>query len=235
MTPTTSADLRPRRPNAARRGARDALSLVPAIAPMGIALGVALAEMGAPPLVSWLGAPLLVAGSAQLALMDQLDAGATVLAATVAALLVNSRFLVYGAALADRFSRQPRWFRWLGAHYVVDQTYGLVAARIGDDDSDADFRRYYTTAGTLLCGVWTLSVGVGTLAGPVLPAGLPLEFVLPAMFLALVVPGLRHRSEVCAAAAGGSLALAGLPPTATLIAGLAAGTLVGAVLGEDQP
>lgn len=234
MIPTT-ADLRPSRTSAAHRGARDALSLVPGVVPMGIALGVALAEMGAPPLASWLGAPLLVAGSAQLALMDQLDAGASVATAAVAALLVNTRFLVYGAALADRFARQPRWFRWLGAHYVVDQTYGLVAARIGDDDSDADFRRYYTTAGTLLFAAWTLSVAVGTLAGPVLPAGLPLEFILPAMFLALVVPGLRHRSEVCAAVAGGSLALAGLAPTASLLAGLAAGALAGAVLGEDQP
>lgn len=234
MTPAT-ANLRPPRRDAARRGARDALSLVPAIVPMGIALGVALAEMGTPPLASWLGAPLLVAGSSQLALMGQLDAGAPVLAATVAALLVNSRFVVYGAALADRFSRQPRWFRWLGAHYVVDQTYGLVVARIGDGDSDADFRRYYATAGTLLCGVWTLSVGIGILAGPVLPAGLPLEFVLPAMFLALIVPGLRQRSEVWACAAGGSLALAGLSPTASLLAGVAAGALTGAVPGEDRP
>lgn len=224
----------PRTAHAACRGAHDAFSLVPAIAPMGIALGVALGEMGAPPLVSWLGAPLLVAGSAQLALMDQLDAGATVLAATLAALLVNSRFLVYGAALADRFSRQPRWFRWLGAHYVVDQTYGLVTGRIGDGDSDADFRRYFTTAGTLLCAVWTLSVGIGTVAGPVLPAGLPLEFVLPAMFLALIVPGLHHRSEVWAATAGGSLALAGLSPTASLFAGLAAGALLGVVSEEDE-
>lgn len=226
--------LRRARVGVMRSGARDALSLVPAIAPMGLALGVALVELGTPPLVSWLGAPMLVAGSSHLVLMSQLDTGATVLAAAVAAVLINSRFVVYGAALADRFSRQPRWFRWVGAHYVVDQTYGLVVARLGVDRSDDEFRHYFVTAGTLLFAVWTCSVGAGIIVGPVVPAELPLEFVLPAMFLALVVPGLRRRSEALAAIAGGSIALVGLSPTMTMLAGLTAGAAIGATSREDR-
>jgi predicted branched-subunit amino acid permease len=217
-----------------RHGARDALALTPAIAPMGLALGVALGELAAPPLLSWLSAPLLVAGSSQLVLLSQLDGGAGVLAATGAALLVNSRFVVYGAALAPRFSGQPRWFRRLGPHFIVDQTYGLVTARDTTDTSVHGFRRYFTTASVLLWLVWTVTVGAGLLLGTTLPESLPLEFVLPAMFVALVVPGLRSLPEALAAVAGAVLAIGGGGPTATLFTAVVAGAAIGARAGRER-
>lgn len=58
------------------RGARDAAETLPAIVPLGIALGAALADTGAPQWASWLTAPLRFAGAAQLALVAQLAGGA---------------------------------------------------------------------------------------------------------------------------------------------------------------
>lgn len=192
-----------------RRGLRAGLSLVPGIAPLGVALGVALGELPGAGLVAWLSAPLLTAGSSQLVLMTQLDHGAGALTAAAIAVLTNGRFVLYGAALADRFARQPTWFRWVGPHFVVDQTYGLASARIDDNEPPEVFRAFFATSGALLWTVWTLSVGAGMLAGPNLPQQLPLEFVLPAMFIGLVVPGLRTKLELAAVSFGAAVTLSG--------------------------
>jgi predicted branched-subunit amino acid permease len=229
--PRTRMRMPPLDPN----GALDALALAPAIAPMGLALGVALGELAAPALVAWLSAPLLVAGSSQLVLLSQLDGGANVLVATGAALLVNGRFIVYGASLAPRFSRQPSWFRRLGPHFIVDQTYGLVSAHCTADTRDHAFRRYFTTASVLLWLLWTLAVGAGLMLGTALPGALPLEFVLPSMFIALVVPGLRSRTEALAAIAGAVVAISRAGPMPTLLAAVVVGAAIGVRTSAGRP
>jgi predicted branched-subunit amino acid permease len=232
ITPTAIRS-EPRSPT--RRGLRDAAGLVPAVAPLGLALGAALAQSDAPPFVAWLTAPLMVAGAAQLVLITELDRGSAVLAAAAAALVLNSRFVVYGAALAHRFRQQPRWFELLGAHYVVDQTYGLVATRL-DGDGDVDsvaFRRYFTAMGTLLAAVWTVTVGLGVVAGPLLPPSAPLEFVLPATFVAMVVPQIADRRHVAVVIAAAAIALTGIAPTMALVGAAAIGSSIGALPRGD--
>lgn len=232
MTTTATRGDPPTRP-AVRHGVAAALSLVPAVAPLGFALGASLAATTAPRLVAWFTAPLMVAGSAQLVLVSQLDAGAPLFGAVAAALLLNGRFVVYGAALAPRFALQPWWFRLLGAHYVVDQTYGLVAAW-ADHQTDATwFRRFFTTSGTILWLTWTTSVGAGILAGPALPESVPVEIVLPVMFVALVVPQLTGRTELGAATAGATAAMCGLPPLPALLVGATAAGATG-LLGREE-
>jgi predicted branched-subunit amino acid permease len=193
-------------------------------------LGIALGETTSPHLVTWLSAPLLVAGSSQLVLFGQLDHGSAVIAAALAAIVLNARFVLYGAALAERFSGQPRWFRWLGPHFIVDQTFAMVVADVDGDASKDQFRRYFAAAGTLLWFAWTCSVGIGLLAGPIVPTGVPLEMVLPATFVALIVPGLTHRSEITAVVVGAGVGAAAAGPTTSL----AIAALLGAVIGATQ-
>ncbi|MGE3449597.1 MAG: AzlC family ABC transporter permease [Microbacteriaceae bacterium] len=204
-----------------RRGVRAGLSLVPGIGPLGVALGVALGDLSVDGTIAWLSAPLLTAGSSQLVLMGQLHHGAGPMAAAALAVLTNSRFVLYGAALADRFTGQPAWFRWLAPHFVVDQTYGLASSRLAADEPPAVFRSFFAVSGFLLWVIWSVSVGVGLLAGPILPAQLPLEFVLPAMFLGLIVPGLRTGREALAVVFGGALTLVGAGPLAVVAGALA--------------
>lgn len=228
-----------RDPSVSVRGLIAAVALVPGVVPLGVALGVAVGETAAHDLVAWSGGPLLVAGSAQLVLMSQLDGGSGVLAAAFAAVLVNARFVVYGAALARRFAAQPGWFRWLGPWFVVDQTYSIVATAEATGRLDArasadEFRRFYLAAALLLFAVWSASVGVGVVLGPVLPAWLPLEMVLSVMFVALVVPGLRVRSELAAAVIG-VVAATTLSSTFALVTAAVAGAVVaGTPAGRER-
>lgn len=210
---------------------RDASSLIPAVVPLGLAMGVALGDTAAPGVVAWFSSLTLMAGASQLALFTQLDAGASILVAVGVVIVINARFLVYGAVMAPHFRGQPRWFRALGAAFVVDQSYALTTARWPGGHSDrAGFRRYYLVLVAVLGLVWSASVGVGIAAGPILPAWLPLEVVVPAMFIAMIVPGMRRLTEVAAAVVGLAAAgfLVGLPPGAEIAAAAVGGALIGA-------
>jgi predicted branched-subunit amino acid permease len=215
-------------PTAGRRGLADAATMLLAIAPLGVALGATAGETDLPPLLVLLTAPLMVAGAAQLVLVAELDHGASAVTAAVAAILLNARFVVYGAALATRFRSQPRWFRLIAPHYVVDQTYAMVSRAVSRDASDRWFRRYLTSAGTVLWIGWTASFGIGIVAGPLLPSGLWLDAILPLTFAAMITPQLRQATHVAAVTAGGALVAIGWSTTGTIAAAAVVGGMLGA-------
>lgn len=199
---------------------------MPAI-PFGLVLGITIAETDVPNLTGFLTGALIFGGAAQFAAITLLAAGATGAAALVAALVVNSRHVMYSAALVPRFRTQPRWFRWLGPYFLVDQMFALVIVRRADDD--LHWRAYYLGAGLCFWIAWQLTMAVGLLAGPALPAGVQLEFAVPAMFIGLLVPGLTTRPGVVAAVTGAvTTAVFWEVPNR---GGMLIGALVGAVAG----
>ena len=80
-----------------------------------------------PAWIAWLSAPLVFAGAAQLAMIT-LAGTASLWAVITAVLVINTRHVMYSAALAPTFRRQPRWMRWVGPSFMVDQTFALAAA-----------------------------------------------------------------------------------------------------------
>jgi 4-azaleucine resistance transporter AzlC len=212
-----------------RSGLRDMAPITVAIAPFAMVLGVAIGASVVPDLVGAVMAPVLYAGSSNFAAIAVLDAGGTALTAALTAMVVNIRFMMYGAALADRFADQPRWFRWLGPWFIIDQLFALASAR--DEQDPAWFRGYWLSAAALIGAIFTVMVVVGILLGPVLPTGAGLQFTVPAMFLALLVGQLRDKPALVAAIAGaGVTALAlDLPHGLGLMAGAVAGAAAGAI------
>ncbi|HEX6256959.1 MAG TPA: AzlC family ABC transporter permease [Euzebyales bacterium] len=212
-----------------RAGLRDMAPMTVAIAPFAMVLGVAIGASVVPDLLGAVMAPVLYAGSANFAAIAVLDAGGTAFIAALTAIVVNIRFMMYGAALAGRFDDQPRWFRWLGPWFIIDQLFALASSR--DEQDPVWFRAYWLSAAALIGGIFTAMVVVGILLGPVLPTGAGLQFTVPAMFLALLVGQLRDRPALVAAIAGaGVTALAlDLPHGLGLMAGAVAGAAAGAI------
>ncbi len=179
---------------------RDALPVIVPAIPFGLIIGITVAETDVPNLAGFLTGSLIFGGAAQLVAITLLAAGATGAAALTAALVVNLRHVMYSGALVPRFRTQPRWFRWVGPYVLIDQVFALVSIR--SDDTDHEWRSYYLGAGGLLWVVWQTTMAVGILAGPALPAGVQLEFAVPAMFVGLLVPNLTRRPAVLAAVVG---------------------------------
>jgi branched chain amino acid efflux pump len=213
----------------ARRAVVDALPLfVPAV-PFGLVIGLAISESGINTMVGWSSSWIIFGGAAQLTLISLLGAGTAVAAAVTAGLVVNARHLMYSAALAPTFQRQPRWFRWLGPYVLIDQLFALASVRL-DDEPDV-FRTYFLAAGLTFWSMWQLTTAIGLVIGPVVPQSWNLEFAVPILFIGLLVLGIDRWPKAVAALVGAGVTYlsAGLPNRAGLIVGALVGILAGAM------
>ncbi|QJY47439.1 AzlC family ABC transporter permease [Pseudonocardia broussonetiae] len=221
-----------------RRGARDTVAVIVAYLPFGMAVGAALAHADVPPLVAWASSPLLFGGAGQLLAVQLLGAGAGAVVTVSAVLVVNARFLLYGAALAPHVADWPRRTRWAAAHLLADPVYALVAARFAGPAGSGpprERRAYYAGVGVTLWVVWSLVTGLGMLLAGALPAGLRLDDAAPLTFLLLLLPMLGTRAAVVAAASGGLAAAAvlALPLGLDVLVGAAAGVAAGALAARS--
>lgn len=206
-----------------RDGLRDALAVAPALLVFGATLGILIRSTSTGDGAGLLGAPLVYGGSAQLTATTLYARGAGLLVLLASAGAVNARLLLYSAALAHRFNGQPSWFRVAGPHVIIDQTY--LAAQARPDLVGRGFRCYWLSVGLGVMAVWTLAVGVGILAGPLLPPLPHLSLVGIALFLGMLVSRSRGRPARAAALTAGVVA----PIAAHLLFG--AGVIVGTVAG----
>ena len=80
-----------------------------------------------------------------------------------------------------------------------------------------------------LCVNWQIWTVAGVLLGASLPAWLQVDFVVPLIFLSLLVPTIEDRATGVTAAAAGAIAVVGvgLPYQLGLLAGALVGTAVG--------
>ena len=92
-------------------------------APFGLVIGVSAAQADIPTLAGWLTGPVIFSGSAQVATIQMLDAGAAAYAVIITALVINLRLLLYSAAIARYWRGTPLWWRLLGGYLLIDPTF----------------------------------------------------------------------------------------------------------------
>lgn len=224
----TSADVSGRPAIIDRRALADLLPVAVPAVPFGFVIGLAITESAMPAWIGWLTAPLVFAGAAQLAMIT-LAGSASVWAIITAVLVINTRHLMYSAALAPTFRAQPRWMRWFAPFLMVDQVFALSALQT--HRTPADFRRYYLTVAIALWLVWNTVVPLGMLIGPVAPETWRLDFAPPIMFAGLTMFAIRRVPAGVAALVGGfvSLICIGLRDRLGIVVGAVAGVLAGAI------
>lgn len=208
-----------------RRGIVGVAPLIPGVIPFGMVSGAAVVETGHG-LPEALGlSVVLFAGASQLAILDVLDQGAGVAVAVLSAWIINLRFLLYSTALAVHLDGLPVGRR-LGMGYVLtDQSYAVAGIGAEERRTVDTFWRYVGAAWTMWL-TWQVSTVAGVVIGDRVPEDVPLGFVVPLLFLSIVLPTLLDRPALVAAVVGGAGAVVG--------AELGAGDLslfVGALLG----
>jgi predicted branched-subunit amino acid permease len=209
-----------------RKLLRDALAIATAVAVIGASFGAIAITSGLP---WWLPSALsllVFAGGAQFLVVGVIAAGGGPIAAVLGALLLNSRLLPYGLAIADIIGR-GRLARLIGSQLVTDETVAFAIAQRDRERSRAAF----WLCGVLLFGCWNLGTVAGVLAGRAIgdPGAFGLDAAFPAALLALVLPRLRDAGTVLPALLGAAIALAAspfLPPGVPLLLALAGLVLV---------
>lgn len=213
------------------RTVRDTIPVALSIAPFGLVIGATAARTGVPAALNTGAAATVFSGAAHLAALTTLAAGAGVLTVLGTAALINARLLLYSASIEPRFRGQPRWFRWLGPALLIDQTFVMVLGR-DDLDDPVRFRHYWLVAGGVLMGAWVAMVGLGSVLGPLLPAGSPVDAAAVAVLAGMLAPRLKalRPALVAIVALVVAVAAAPLPGGVGVAAGIGAGLLVGALL-----
>jgi predicted branched-subunit amino acid permease len=217
----------------ARRGLNDGLTamlpLLLGIIPFGLILGVTAAGSRIGGVLGYLTSIIIFGGAAQLATVELIDQGAAAAVVVATGLVINSRHLMYSAALADAFQSFPRPWRIALPYLLTDQAFVLSVTH-WKTETDPFYRRWYFLGlGIGLWVPWQLAVAVGVLVGASIPESWSLDFAVPLVFLALLTASLRDRPSVAAAAVGGVVAVvaAGMPWNLGLIVATASGIVAG--------
>lgn len=210
-------------------GARAVLPLSIGVFPFGLAYGVAVVASSMDDLAGALASFLIIAGAAQLAMIDLIDDGAPWFVIVATALVINARFVMYSGALAPAFSEFPKRWRIPLAHVMTDQA---TIASLLHFQTERDPRRrlaFYVGAGGSFALSWVAGTLLGVLVGAAIPEELQVGFAVPLMFVALAVPTIRDRATSVAAVVGFSVTLMtrDAPLNTSLLIGAAAGIAFG--------
>ncbi len=217
-------------------GARAMLPWLAGVTPFGLVIGVAAGQASIATGAAWFTAPTIYGGSAQIAAIDMLHAGAATLPVVVTVLVINLRLVLYSAAMARHWRGTPLWWRLLAGYLLVDPSFvvGLDRYRAAERDPASADRRaghlHYLGGAALLWVGWMVAMAVGALAGATVPGWLHLELLVPLYLIGQILPSLRQRATRRAALVSAAVAVACL--TAPLHLGIAIGILAGLVAGS---
>ncbi|WP_333766668.1 AzlC family ABC transporter permease [Streptomyces sp. IBSBF 2435] len=190
------------------RVVRDALGVGVAVGLSGFAFGVTSAGAGLTVLQSCILSLLVFTGASQFALVGALGAGGSPYTAAAGALFLGARNAFYGLRLSQLL-RLPAVLRPLAAQWVIDESSAVALAQ----RDRASARLGFTVTGASLYVLWNLTTLLGALGASALgdPAAWGLDAAGPAVFLALLAPMVKGRTERAVAALAVALALTGLP------------------------
>ena len=209
-------------------GLRDVVPLVLSELPFGVVVGAAAVEAGVPAAAAVGASVLIYTGAAQLAAFDLLGREAPLAVVALTALVVNLRYLMYSASLAQYLRGLPRSGRFAFGYLLTDPVYALTVGEFADRDRTRA-AWYYAGAAVPMWFAYQGGTVLGVVLGTSLPSELNVGFATPLLFLALLVPTLEDHPSLAAAGVGGAVAVggAGLP----LELGLVVGSLVGVAAG----
>jgi len=147
--------------------------------------------------------------------------------------IVNLRHALYGASVAKYLSKLSSGWRALLAAQLTDESYATAIVHYRDDTrGDASTKHWYFLGSNLAMYIgWQIDTAVGYWLGNAFGdlSALGFDFVLPIVFIAILIPQLKSRSTLLAAIVAGGVAIfaIGLPNKLGLLVAIALGIIAG--------
>lgn len=178
-------------------GARVILPLMPGIAAFGMAFGAASVQKGFSLLEATLSSGLVFAGLAQMVALEGWTdhwSPATLLALGFLTFTVNMRHLLMAAAMRPWLAPLPAWQVYPALMLLADNNWAASLRYHAEGGRDAGF---FIGSGIVTWAVWVIA----TMAGHVIGGGIPdpkavgVDLVVPAFFVAMLLPNWKGRRE----------------------------------------
>lgn len=220
-----------------RAGMRDMADIAPGIFAWGLVTGVAMAGsgMGLPLAVAM--SLLVFAGSAQLATMPLIAAGAPLWVVWLTALCVNLRFVVFSATWARYLRPLPFAQRLRLAYFTADMNFVLFLRRYPEPVPAPGQVAYLWGTVPLNWGAWQLGSMLGIFGAHLVPAHWGLGFAGTLALLGLMCSLLGSRATWVAVVVSGAAAVAAfaLPLKLHIVVAIAAAVAAGVVMERLAP
>lgn len=156
-----------------RLGFQDMAAVAPGIAAWGLMTGVAMVKSGLSTVEALFMALIVFAGSAQLAAIPLMLAGAPIAVVLATGFCVNLRFVVFSAHMRSYMMHLPRIPRLLLGYLTGDLTYVLFVQKFPQPAADAEGRTaqtaYLLGNGGINYASWTLASLLGVVLANFIP------------------------------------------------------------------
>jgi len=226
--PAAEPDIAAHDPALWREGVRKGLPTLFGILAWGLVVGVAMVKSGLT-VPQALGMTLFVyAGSAQLASLPLIAAGAPIWVIFLTALVVNLRFVIFAAILAPHFAKLPLKQRFFLGYAAGDMTVALYLQKFPTDKPEPGKVSYLKGLLYPNWAAWQVGSIAGVLLGSTVPAEWGLGFAGTLAIIGITVPMVTTSPALCGVLVSGAVAVAaaGMPYKLGLLVAVLVGMAV---------
>ena len=223
-----------------REGLRDGTPTLFGIGAWGVVVGIAMVKTGLT-VAQALGMTMLVfAGSAQLASLPLIAAGAPIWVVFATALVINLRFIIFSVLLAPHFAHLS-WKRRLALGYTAgDMTTAMFLQRFPSEEPALGKLSYLKGLLIPNWAAWQLGSIAGIFLGSAVPEQWGLGFAGTLAILCILIPLMAGRAALCGVAVAAAVAVLAhalpykLGLLAATVAGMVAAMLVQELFGKEK-
>ncbi len=207
------------------------------IAAWGLVTGVAMAKSGIGVPLSILMTLVVYAGSAQLAALPLITAGAPMWVIMATAFCVNLRFIIFSAQWRPYIAHLPLRQRLWMMYFSADLNYILFMRRFPEPTASPEQVPYYWGGVVTVWLAWQLPSLVGIVFADVVPTSWGIGFAGTLALLGFTYSMLADRSTWISAAVAGCAAVAAyaMPLKLNIVTAIAAAVAVGLMLDKRWP
>ena len=215
-----------------RRGFNETVAPSLGIAAWGLVTGVAMVKSGLSLPLAVMMTMLVYAGSAQLAALPLIVAGAPLWVLWATAFCVNLRFVIYSAHWRRYFGHLPRAQRLVLGYFAVDLSYVLFARRFPIAAPQPEQLPYFWGSALWNWSSWQGASLLGIVLADRVPTEWGLGFAGVLALLGITYSLLSDKKTWAAAGAAAFVAVAAfaLPLKLNIVMGVAAGVAIGLLL-----
>ncbi|WP_449369495.1 AzlC family ABC transporter permease [Thiomonas sp.] len=212
-----------------REGARDMRAVSLGIAAWGLVTGVAMVKSGLSLQLALAISLFVFAGSAQLAVLPLIAAGAPLWLILGTAFCVNLRFVVFSAQMRPYFEHVPRLRRLVYGYLIGDLNQVLMIRRHPHSTGDPQQVHYFLGVSLTNWVAWQIPSLLGIVLAQYIPGGWGLAFAGTLALLGIVLSLLADRTiaAVIVVASALSALLFWLPLRLNLVAAIIGALIVG--------
>ena len=220
-----------------RRGAREMVGISLGIAAWGLVTGVAMVKSGMGMGLALMMSLMVFAGTAQLAAVPLIAAGAPIWVVWATALCLNLRFVIFSAQWRPYFKHLPRRQRALLAYFTADLNYVLFMRRFPEGKPSPEQLPYFWGGVSVNAGSWHVASLLGIFLGHHVPTEWGLGFAGTMALLGMTYSLLSDRATWLPAVIAGAAAVAAfaLPLKLNMLVAIAAAVTMGMVIDHSKP